>query len=214
MNRMPFGLVNSQSSYQRLMDETMKHVEMADPFVDDTCIHSTDFKQHLADLQLTFEALSSAGIQLKREKCSFGYPSGEFLGHIVTETGHRPAERLVSKIEQAQVPVNKKQLQKFFGLANFYRDYIKEFAEIVEPLYTLTQDVREWVWGEREEHAFDTLRTKLSKSPVILAYPDWHEDFVLQTDASNIAVGGILLQRDNEGNIRPIAYFSSGLTET
>ena len=122
MNRMPFGLVNSQASYQRLMDETLKHIDRADPFVDDTCIHSEDFEQHISDLELTFKTLEAANIQLRRDKCSFGYPSGEFLGHWVSKEGHSPILRLVNKIRQAQTPISKKRLQRFLGLANFYRE--------------------------------------------------------------------------------------------
>ena len=172
MNRMPFGLVNSQSSYQRLMDETLKHLDRADPFVGDTCIHSERFEQHYTDLESTLKALKTANIQLRKDKCSFGYPSGKFLGHIVSSNGRSPLPRLVKKIHEAENPMNRKQVQRFLGLANFYREYIPNFAAIAEPLYTLTHSMREWTWGEREESAFRSLRTKLSESPVTLAFPD------------------------------------------
>ena len=213
INHMPFGLVNSQSSYQRLMDETLKHVDRADPFVDDTCIHSGNFEQHYADLEDTFKALKTASIQLRRDKCSFGYPGGEFLGHMLSPDGRSPLPRLVGKIREAEKPTNRKQVQRFLGLANFYREYIPNFAVIAEPLYLLTRELRAWTWGEQEENAFRSLRIKLSESPITLAFPDWRREFVLQTDASSIAVGGVLAQRDSDGKLHPIAYFSSGLTD-
>ena len=161
MNRMPFGLVNSQASYQRLMDETLKQVQRADPFVDDSCIHSESFEQHLSDLEQTLEALESANIQLRQDKCSFGYPCGEFLGHKVSHEGHSPIPRLVNKIRNAQRPSSKRQLQRFLGLANLYRDYIPKFATVAEPLYALTGERKEWAWGVQEEEAFQSLKTKL-----------------------------------------------------
>ena len=133
LNRMPFGLVNSQASYQRPIDETPKHVKRADPFVDYTCIHSESFEQHLTDLEKTFNALESANIQLRKDKCSFGNPCGEFLGHIVSHEGHSPIPRLMNKIRKAQRPSSRRQLQRFLGLANFYRKYIPKFATVAEP---------------------------------------------------------------------------------
>ena len=94
-NRMPFGLINSGSTYQRLMDETLKLVDRADPYVDDICVHSMDFEGHLSDLKATLEALRKANVQLRRDKCTFGYSEGEFVGHIISKEGHRPIPRLV-----------------------------------------------------------------------------------------------------------------------
>ena len=140
--------------------------------MDDTCIHSESFDQHLTDLEQTFKALESANIQLRKDKCSFGYPYGEFLGHIVSHEGHSPIPRLLNKISNAQIPSSKKQLQRFLGLANFYREYIPKFATVAEPLYALTGDRKEWSWGAREEEAFQSLKTMLTKSPTTLAFPD------------------------------------------
>ena len=73
---MPFDLVNSQSSYQRLMDATLRHVDHAEPYIDDICVHSSTFEQHLNDLESTLQALEGANIQLRIEKCNFYFPRG------------------------------------------------------------------------------------------------------------------------------------------
>ena len=177
------------------MDETFKHIDRADLFVDDTCIHSESFEQHISDLELTFKALESANIQLRLDKCSFGYPSGEFLGHKVSKDGDSPILRLVNKIRHAQTPTSRKQLQRFLGLANFYREYIPMFATIAEPLYKLTREQMEWIWGEQEEKAFQTLKCQLTENPTTLAFPDWQKEFILQTDALSICRGNIVSAR-------------------
>ena len=61
-NRMPFGLINSGSTYQRLMDEALREVQQADPYVDDVCVHSKGFNSHMEDLKKTLEALRKAGV--------------------------------------------------------------------------------------------------------------------------------------------------------
>lgn len=109
-NRMPFGLINSGSTYQRLMDETLKSVDRADPYVDDVCVHSRGFKSHLHDLKSTLEARECPA---QTRKCSFGYFEGEFVGHLISKEGHRPIPRLIEKVKNAQKPRTKRELLMF-----------------------------------------------------------------------------------------------------
>ena len=212
MNIMPFGFVNSQSSYQRLMDTTFKNVKHAEPCIDDICVHSRTFEHHLEDLESVFQALGNANIQLRKEKCNFGFREVEFIGHVISHDGHHPTPRLLEKIRDVQPPKGKKDLQRFLSLANFSRDHVPGFAQIAEPLYKLTQKEILWIWDNAADNAYSALKRELTDIPVILAYPNWKKEFLLQTDASSIAVGAVLSQRDEEGHIKPISYFSSGLT--
>ena len=118
-NRMPFGLINSGSTSQRLMDETLKDVNGADPYVDDICIHSGEFNGHVEDLMSALKALRKANIQLKLDKRLFGYNEGQFVGQIISVNGHRPVPRLVKKIKNAPQAKTKKELFRFLGLVNY-----------------------------------------------------------------------------------------------
>ena len=195
-----------------LMDNTLKNVDRAEPYIDDICVHSPTFDQHLVDLESTFQALEKSSVQLRREKCFFGSHSIEFIGHIVSEGGHSPTPRLVEKIQSAPIPKGKKELQRFLGMANFYRDHVPGYARIAEPLYELTQKTKLWEWNDDARRAYNTLKSCLSETPLILAYPNWRREFILQTDASYTAIGAVLSQYDGEGTLRPISYFSSALT--
>ena len=135
----------------------------------------------------------------------------EFIGHVISHDGHHPTPRLLEKIRDVQSPKRKKDLQSFLGLANFYRDHVPGFAQIAEPLQKLTQKEMMWTFYNATDNAYSALKRELTDVPVILAYPNWKKEFLLQTDASSIAVGAVLSQRD-EGHIKPISYFSSGLT--
>ena len=213
MNRMAFGLCNSQSTYQRLMDDTLRGVNNTDSYVDDICVYSSSFEEHLKDLRSAFTALQKANIQLRQDKCSFAVRSGHFVGHIISGEGRRPAPRNVEKIVNAPRPSNRQELQRFLGLINFYREYIEGMAHVAEPLYRLTRKEVKWEWNSSSEDAFQDLKDKLVKYPVLLAFPDWQREFYLQTDASSIAVGAILSQKDRLGKLRPLGYSSSGLTK-
>ena len=132
---------------------------------------------------------------------------------MVSREVHHPVPRLVEKIRNARVPSTKRELLRFLGLVNFYREHVPRFAEVAEPLYHLTRDSSEWDWNTAAGNAFEILKARLVDTPIVLAFPDWSSEFVLQVDASSVAVGGILSQEGDAGSkLRPIAYFSSGLT--
>ena len=174
------------------MDETLRSIDRADPYVDDVCVHSSGFGEHLIDLKATLRALREANIQLRRDKCQFGYSKGEFVGHIVSKDGHHAVPRLVEMIKNAKIPNTKRELLRFLGLVNFYREHAPGFAEVAGPLYHLTRESVEWAWNEAAGNAFETLKAKLVDSPIVLAFPDWSSEFILQVDASSVAVGGVL----------------------
>ena len=120
---MMFGLVNSGSADQRIVCVFYRKVKHADANVDDICVHHSSFN-HFSELKMVLECLSKANLQLRKDKCMFGYTEGEFLGHLLCEEGHCLSPRLVEKIREAEIPRNKKELLWLLGLANFYREYV------------------------------------------------------------------------------------------
>ena len=179
MTRMAFGLCNSQATYQRLMDRTLQGLQCAHSYVDDILIHSPKWNHHIEDIRETFMRLRAARIQLRPDKCRLGYQHVEFVGHLVTPEGHKPLPSNVDKIASYKPPRSKLELQRFLGLVNFYRDYIPRMASTAEPLYKLTRTGVPYVWDGEANTAFYTLRHSLTKSPVMLAYPDWRRAFYL-----------------------------------
>ena len=123
-NRMPFGLCNSQATYQRALDRTLKDVTNAEGFVDDTIIHSKDYTTHLSHLDRTLSALSKAGIQLRADKCKFAYREVQFLGHLISKAGRRALPSTLLRIEAWPRPTRKKEIRQFMGLVNWYREYV------------------------------------------------------------------------------------------
>jgi hypothetical protein len=128
-----------------------------------------------------------------------------FLGHQVSEFGIQPDSREVEAIRNFPVPKTAKQL-KFLGLAGYYRRFVLQFIKIAAALHKLLKKDAKYVWEEEQEIAFQTLKRKLMSQP-ILQYPDFSQEFILTTDASNEYAGAVLSQGD-VGNDLPIAYVS------
>ena len=133
-NRMPFVLCNSQATYQRALDNVLKEATNAEAFVDDIIIHSGGFAAHLNHLDQVPSCLAKAGIQLRLDKCKFAYREVQFLGHLVSGEGRQPLPATLLRIEQYPRPTSKKDIRRFMGLINWYREYVPSVATLAEPL--------------------------------------------------------------------------------
>jgi hypothetical protein len=103
-----------------------------------------------------------------------------------------------------------KGVRSFLGFSNFYRCFIENFSDIARPLIDLTKKSAGWRWGEAEQYAFEKLKRLFASEPV-LAQWDPERDTVLEADSSGYALGGCLSQVDEQGRLRPVAYFSKRL---
>lgn len=211
MNVMAFGLCNSQATYQRAIDEVLGDLPHVDTYIDDACVYTETVEEHMKWLKKTLEAYRKNNMQLRLDKCKFGYAEGEFVGHVVSGKGFKPLQCHVSAIAEYPRPSCKKELQRFLGLVNFYRHFIPDMAQTAEPLYRLTRQGQGWHWTPECEQSFETLRQSLKSRP-LLAYPQWDKPFWVEVDASSISVGGVLTQESDDGERKPLAFFSSGLT--
>ena len=210
---MPFGLCNSQATFQRLMDNILDKIPRAESYVDDCCVFSGSFEEHVKDLRSTLARIREGKVKLRRDKCHFGYSGGEFLGHYVSSEGMKPTQGATEKLGQFPVPRSVKELQRFIGSLNYYRGYIPNLARIAQPLYALTQKGARWDWSEGCQNAFANLRKKLTDEPVCLAFPAWDKGIYIEADASAEGVAAVLSQRDDRTDqLRPISFFSSALS--
>ena len=214
MTVMPFGLVNSQATFQRMMDNTLRGLKHTESYIDDCIIYSRTFEEHLANLREVLERLRLANIHIKFRKCQLSYSEVEFLGHLVSGRGRRALPTAAEKLAKFPRPRCVTELQRFLGSLNFYRSYIPKLAAVAEPLYQLTKKGVTWNWSQESEEAFNCLRDKLISEPVLLSFPNWNRSFTVETDASRTGIAAVLSQRDEStGHLRPIEYFSSSLTQ-
>lgn len=208
--RMPFGLCNAGATFQRAMEEMCEELPNSSAYIDDVVTASDNFGNHLKDLRKVFEKLRAAKLKVKPSKCKFGCSEIKFLGFIVSKSGISVCQSRSETIENYPRPKTPKQIQKFVGLINYYRKFIKDFSTLASPLTRLTKKKVPFEWSEECEVAFKTMKQCLINPP-ILVYPDYNKKFKITTDASNVGLGAILSQEDNEGLDRVIAYASRKL---
>jgi len=105
-----------------------------------------------------------------------------------------------------------KDVQKFLGLANYYRRFVKDFATIAKPLHETTRKDKKWNWGERQQKAFEELKKRFTTKPVLVTL-DLDREMRVEADASDFATGGVLLMKCEDEKWRPVAYISKSLNE-
>ncbi len=152
-------------------------------------------------------------MKLKASKCKLMDTEIKFLGRRITEKGIEPDPHNVSKVKDWKRPRNVDELSSFLGFANYYREFVRGYASIVAPLNRLKCKDIPYVWSAATEEAFEQIKTALTSGPV-LALPDEHGDFVVDTDASAVTISGILQQWqmiDGKRKLRVISYGSRGL---
>jgi len=210
---MTFGLCNAPATFQTFMDTQFAdiiatgHVVI---YLDNILI----FAETLRELtQLTYRVLQriqDLDLFLRLAKCSFNQTSVEYLGLIILEGEIRMDPVKLKAIQDWPLPQTVKEVQKFLGFCNFYRQFIKDYSHIAQPLFNLTKKETPWNWTTECNTAFETLRQTMIMSPVLML-PDHEKQFTLITNASDYATGAILEQRDALGRSHPIAYFSKSL---
>ncbi len=156
-----------------------------------------------------FQRLRENKLYPKLEKCEFGLTEVDFLGHRITQEGLKMDDHKVKAIVDWEPPKSMSALRSFLGLASYYRKLIKNFAKIAAPLTNLLKkSTVTYEWEGARDEAFETLKGILVKVPV-LKLPDFDKNFEIHFDASDFAIGGVLVQ---EG--RPVAFESKKLNET
>ena len=205
---MPFGLVCAPAVFTKLMRTLLRGVKGVDNYTDDILIHTASFDDHVKFLEEVPKPLSEANMTAKPSKCFFGFETIEFLGHNVGNGYITPIMKTLKKIEEAERPKTKKQVRSFLGLTGYYRDFIKNYSTIVAPLTDLTKKTKpnKVIWEEEHENSYNELKLALNKAPV-LRLPDMEKGFVLQTDASDVGLGAVVMQR-YDGLLFPVCYAS------
>ncbi|KAG6438941.1 hypothetical protein O3G_MSEX000349, partial [Manduca sexta] len=212
--RMPFGLKNAPSTFQRLIDRFRSGASLQGvvllAYLDDLLIISEDFSSHLEDLQKVFDRLRLFGLRANRAKCFFARPTINYLGHVITPEGIKPDPAKIDAVLQMASPKNLKHLKSFLQTCSWFRKFVPNFSQVSQPLTKLTRKNEPWIWEHPQEEAFQSLKNMLTSAP-ILVQADYTKAFVLRTDASNYALGAVLLQGEGPEE-RPIEYASRLLT--
>ena len=220
--RMPFGLCNATATFQRLMAQaltsvTKKYGNLIMCYVDDVVIATPTLEDHIERLEEVFSCMKQAGLKCKPSKCEILRDSIKYLGRLVDKHGVRPDPEAVEAVLTWKAPKTDTQLMSFLGFANYYREFIKGYADKIYPMQRLMRNKgKKFTWTDEAQVSFENIKRELCEAPV-LGMPTEKGMFVLDTDASVVAISGILHQ-EQEWNGRtvlcPIAYGSKVLSDT
>ena len=213
-NVMPYGLCNAPATFERLMERIFRgHLgERCLAYIDDVIVFGRDFATTLHNLDIILSKFVESNFQLKPKKCKLFQKKILFLGFELTGTGISSDPDKIDKVKNWPRPCNVRDVRSFLGLASYMRRFIQNFAKVAHPLTELTKKTNVFTWGADEQNAFDALKHALCVRPVLdHARPDC--PFVLDTDASAFALGGVLSQIV-DGKERVIAYASQTLSKS
>eukprot|EP01071_Lankesteria_metandrocarpae_P012078 Lankesteria_metandrocarpae@DN5490_c1_g1_i2.p1 len=195
----PFGIMNSPGAFQRAMDMLFGHLKPrgVGVYIDDIVIYTNTWKEHLALLNDVLDAACKGGVYLKLKKGLYAQQHVKLLGHVVGVNGIKPNPEKVQAIHNAIAPSNRAELRSFLGLANYVSRFVPHFAHMTAPLNDLLKKGVKYEWGDWQEEAFLELKDAVIEY-VTLQAPQGLGKFTLVTDASDRAIGAVLLQEQGD----------------
>ncbi|CCO36088.1 hypothetical protein RSOLAG1IB_11825 [Rhizoctonia solani AG-1 IB] len=206
---MTFGLTNAPAAFQYFMNDLFQ--DLLDVYViiylDDILIFSKNEVEHKFHVHNVLQHLETAQLFCKGSKCKFHCTRVEYLGIIVSDQGFSLDKLKIQAVQDWPVPTTVKQVQSFLGFANFLQEFVANFSHMARPLHNLVKKETTWKWTEKEQVAFEGLKRAITEVPV-LAHANPDKGYYLETDASGAALGSVLSQRQEDGQLHPIGFLS------
>ena len=211
---MPYGLKNAGATFQRFMDGLFKKSDFVFNYIDDLLIFSKNTDEHMKHLEEVFKILHENNLKISVDKCEFFRNNLNFLGFNISNNGLKPTFEKSEAINKFPPPSTMKDLRRFLGMMNFYRNHIPNFAKIAVPLTELTKGNhknKKIELTDIAKDAFSNLKNALQNATTLnFLHPESNE-FQLVTDASSEAVGAALHQMSN-GISYPVGFYSKKLS--
>lgn len=194
-DRMPFGMCNAVSTFQKMADLLFYGLIGLDciVYLDDAAIASKDWTSHISTLREVFERFREAGLTIKLSKCKFGMKTINVLGHRIDAEGIHPLQEKMEAIKEMPEHDTVSQVRRFLGMCSYYRRFIPNFAKISGPIADLIKKDVEWRWTKIEKNAFYALIRELTSGRCV-AHFDNKLPVTLKVDASRSGLGAILPQ--------------------
>jgi hypothetical protein len=212
-NKLPMGISVGCQGLSRVIDELFGDLKgcYVFSFVDDLVVYSASLEQHRVHVREVLHCLQGAGFTSNPKKVVFGATEIKYLGHLILARGVKILPDRVQAIRQYLRPTNLRYLCRFLGMVGFYAHFILGYSEVAAVLHGLKKKGVPFVWAEEHQGTFEKLKRVLCEA-LVLQVPDFTREFVLTTDASEVAVSAVLQQRI-DGALAPISYHSRILTD-
>ena len=210
-----FGLINSLVTFQAIINDILRDLigtgDVA-VFIDNVLAGTENKKKHEEIVEEVLNWIEKNNLYIKPENCVWKVKEIDFLGLVMGAKGIKIQEKKVAGV--LELPRSKivKEVQKFLGLANYYRRFVKNFAKLAKPLYKLVRKDEKWIWEEEQEVAFKKLKRVFTTRPVLVV-PNLDKEMRIEADASEYATGGVLLMKYGDEKWRPVAFISKLLNK-
>ena len=193
---LPMGITGAVETFQRLMEHVFRDLLNTSVvvYLDDIVVYSADFKQHIQHVRQVLQLLRAHQLKAKMSKCVFSTQTIDFLGNTIGNGIIRPDVKKIHAIKEMKAPETRRQIQVFLGLVGYYQRYIPDFSKTAAPLTELLKMDKTFVWDRNCEKAFQSLKTVLTED-TILKLPDYEQPFYMFVDASDTALGCVLMQK-------------------
>lgn len=208
--RLPFGYCEAPAEFQKRIVQILNPLIREDKvivYIDDILIVTENIDENLLVLEDVLLILRKYGFELNFKKCQFLKMQIEFLGYVVSENGITLSQRHTEAIHNFVQSSNLVEVQRFLGLANYFRKFIKNYALKAGPLQNLLKKSVAFNFDDSCRKAFGELKKELTSYPVLSVYNPAVET-QLHTDACSLGLGAILLQKQKNNIWSPVAYFS------
>ena len=211
---LPFGLRNAPAVFQRLVNKVIAGMPRSKiaVYIDDLIIKTETLEEHIAIMKELCDRLRKWGLMLGLKKCFFLRKKVEFLGHEISSDGRRPASKKLEALEKFPEPKSAAEVRRFYGLASYLRKYVRKFGEKSAPLSEVMRDDKSFRWGDEQKRAFEQIKHDLIHCAT-LKFPDPNAPYIMMTDASKIAIGSAVGQKDDSGMWRAVGFASRTLTK-
>jgi len=210
-----FGLTNSPTTFQAIMNDILRDLintgEVA-AFMDDVLVGTEEEERHDEIVEEVLRRMEENNLYVKPEKCTWKVREIDFLGLVMRSEEIKMQEKKVVGVLEWPRPKTVKEVQKFLGLANYYRQFIKDFAKIAKPMHNLVKKDKKWNWGSEQEKAFKQLKKVFTMQPMLVAL-DLDKEIRVEADTSEYATGGVLSMKCEDRKWRPVAFISKSLNE-
>ena len=192
--RLPFGEAPAGNMFQREIDKIFQDLPKVFCIVDDILVieYEADGKDHDETLQRVLQVCREVDLKLNRDKCHFRCTSVPFFGEIISRYGVKPDPRKLKALMEMPPPKTKKELQAFLGIINYLSKFPPSTANICDSLKQLTLSKTEWTWNATYQKLFDKAKSILKEDGCMKFY-DETQPLYLETDASGVRLGGVLL---------------------
>ena len=216
--RMPMGLNISPPIWQSYINAILNCLhsrKYCEAIMDDLLLFTPTKASHFEKLEDLLKALHKNGLKISPKKCQLFKTDLQYMGNTIfirnMRVCVRPLRSQIEAIQKLEPPTTIKGCQSFVGMVNFVSLFCPELQKLLKPIYDLTRKGRQFIWGNEQQQAFDEIKCRLQRPPV-LHLPDRHGRFQLYSDTSKFATGSALYQIQN-GQPRLIAYASKRMPE-